>query len=97
MSTTLTRSQPNWVTFPRELRELRLGFTPCLGRVLQLENADVGAMDSEWTGRRVAIRLTVCETASLSGTFDVVVSLNIDAARALGDVLHSAATKAAKL
>lgn len=97
MSTALTRTRPNWVTFPRELREAIPEFEPCLGRVLQLENADVGATDSEWIGRRVAVKLTVCETGKLNGTFDVVVSLNIDAARALGDLLHSAAEKAAKL
>jgi hypothetical protein len=68
-----------------------------MGRVLQLENADVGATDSEWIGRRVSIRLTVCETGKLTGAFDVQVSLNIDAARALAGLLQSAADQAAKL
>ncbi len=97
MSTALTRTLPNWVNFPRALREAIPEFEPSLGRLLQLENADVGASDSEWIGRRVSLKLTVCETGKLSGSFDVVVSLNIDAAKALGDLLHAAAEKAAKL
>ncbi len=97
MSTALTRPLPNWVTFPRALRDAIPAFEPCLGGVLQLENADVGPSESEWVGRRVALKLTVCETGKLEGSFDVVVSLNIDAARALGDLLHSAAEKASKL
>jgi hypothetical protein len=97
MSTALARTRPNWVTFPPELRDAIPEFEPCLGRVLQLENAAVGATDSEWIGRRVAITLTVCETGKLSGAFDVRVSLNIDAARTLADLLHSAADNAARL
>jgi hypothetical protein len=46
MSTSLARTRPNWVTFPRALREAIPEFEPCLGRVLQLENADVGVTDS---------------------------------------------------
>jgi hypothetical protein len=97
MSNALARTRHNWVTFPRELRDAIPEFEPCLGRVLQLERADIGPTDSEWTGRGVSIRLTVCETGKLSGSFDVQVSLNIDAARALGDLLHSAADRASKL
>lgn len=97
MSTALTRPLPNWVTFPRALREAIPEFEPCLGRVLQLENADVVPNDHEWIGRRVTVKLTVGETGKLSGAFDVVVSLNIDAAKTLADLLHSAAEKASKL
>lgn len=97
MSTAVRRTLPNWVTFPQALRDAIPAFEPCAGRVLQLENADVAPSDNEWIGRRVSLRLQVCETGKLSGSFDVVVSLNIDAARTLGDLLHAAADKASKL
>jgi len=97
MSTALSRTLPNWITFPGELRDAIPDFKPCMGRVLQLENANVAAGDSAWTGHRVAISLTVCETGKLTGVFEVGVSLNIDAARTLGELLISAADEAAKL
>jgi hypothetical protein len=96
MSTALQRILPNWVTFPRELRNAIPESEICLGRVLQLEHAEVVPTNTEWTGRRVAMKLTVCETGKLTGVFEVLVSLNIDAAKALGDLLLSAAENAAK-
>ena len=55
MTTELRRTLPNWITFPRELRDAIPDFEPSLGRVLQLESADVAATDTAWTvGRRVA-------------------------------------------
>jgi hypothetical protein len=97
MSTALRRQTPNWVTFPRALRDAIPDLEPCSGRVLQLENAQVGPSNSDWTGRRVKIKLTVCETGKLDGVFDVWVDLNIEAARTLADLLHSSADQAAKL
>jgi hypothetical protein len=97
MSTALTRPLANWVTFPRELRDAIPAFEPCAGRVLQLENAQVAPSQHEWIGRRVSVKLTVCETGKLTGSFDVVCSLNIEAAKALADLLHSAAEKASRL
>lgn len=97
MKTALARALPNWVNFPRALRDAIPDYEPCAGRVLQLENAHVAPTDNEWIGRRVSVKLTVCETGKLTGSFDVVVSLNIDAAKALGDLLHAAAEKASKL
>ncbi len=97
MKTALARTLPNWVTFPQALRAAIPDFEPCAGRVLQLDNADVAPMDGEWTGRRVSLKLTVCETGKLSGSFDVVLSLNIDAAKVLGDLLHAAAEEASRL
>ena len=96
MTTALRRTLPNWVTFPRELRNAIPDLEPCKGRVLQLENADVKVTNTEWTGRRVAMKLTACETGKLTGVFDVWVDLNIDAARALGELLLSAAEKASR-
>lgn len=97
MSTALTRPRANWVLFPRELRDAIPDFEPCAGRLLQLENADVAPSDHEWLGRRVSLRLTVCETGKLTGSFDVVVSLNIEAAKTLGELLHAASEKASEL
>lgn len=95
--TAVAGALPNWVNFPQALREAIPDFEPCAGRVLQLENADVAATDHEWIGRRVSVKLTVCETGKLNGSFDVVVSLNGEAAKALGDLLLAAAEKASKL
>jgi hypothetical protein len=96
MSTALRRTLPNWVTFPCKLRNAIPESEPCLGRVLQLEHADVAPTNTELFGRRVAMKLTVCETGKLNGVFEVLVSLNIDAAKALGDLLLSAAENAAR-
>jgi hypothetical protein len=96
MTTELRRTLPNWVTFPRELRNAIPESELCIGRVLQLEHANVAPTNTEWTGHRVAMKLTVCETGKLTGVFDVLVSLNIEAAKALGDLLRSAAENAEK-
>jgi hypothetical protein len=94
MSTQLTRTLPNWITFPQELRDAIPSFEPCRGRVLQLDAIDAAATDSEWIGRRVTIKLRCCETGKLDGIFDVSVSLNISAAEALSEVLKTAAEQA---
>lgn len=94
MSSQLTRTAPNWITFPQELRDAIPAFEPCRGRVLQLDSIDTAATDSEWIGRRVAVKLRCCETGKLDGVFDIVVSLNISAAEALAEVLRTAAEKA---
>ena len=67
---------------------------PAGARVLKLDSIDAGATDSEWIGRRIAVKLRCCETGKLDGTFDVWVSLNISAAEALAAVLKTAADKA---
>ncbi len=94
MSTQLTRPLPNWITFPRKLRDAIPNFEPCGGRVLQFDSIDTAATDSEWIGRRVTVKLRCCETGKLDGVFDVLVSLNISAAETLADVLRTAAEKA---
>jgi len=94
MSTQLTRTLPNWITFPQKLREAIPPFEPCAGRVLQLDSIDAGATDSEWIGRRITVKLRCCETGKLDGTFDVLISLNISAAETLADVLKTAANQA---
>ena len=94
MSTQLTRTPPNWITFPQKLRDAIPTFEPCGGRVLQLDSADAAATVSEWTGRRVGVKLRCCETGKLDGVFDVWIDLNIAAAEALADVLKTAADRA---
>jgi hypothetical protein len=94
MSTQLTRTLPNWITFPQGLRDAIPGFEPCGGRVLQLDSIDAAATNTEWIGRRVAIKLRCCETGKLDGIFEVSISLNISAAQALAEVLLTAAEQA---
>jgi hypothetical protein len=94
MTTELRRTLPNWITFPRELRDAIPDFKPSLGRVLQLECADVAATDTVWTGHRVAVKLTVCETGKLMGSFDIGISLDPHAALSLADLLRNAAERA---
>ena len=94
MSTQLSRTPPNWITFPQKLRDAIPEFEPCAGRVLQLESADAAPTDSEWTGRRVAVKLQCCETGKLDGVFDIRIDLNIGAAEALAEVLKTAVLNA---
>jgi hypothetical protein len=94
MSTQVTRQLANWITFPQKLRDAIPEFEPCAGRVLELERADAVPTDSEWTGRRVAVRLRCRETGKLDGTFDVTLSLNVSAAEALAEVLRTAVEQA---
>ena len=93
MTTELRRTLPNWITFPRELG-MRFPISAQPGHVLQLECADVAATDTVWTGHRVAVKLTVCETGKLMGSFDIGISLDPHAALSLADLLRNAAERA---
>src|SRR5438105_15056055 len=95
MSTQVTRPLPNWITFPQQLRDAIPDWQPCAGRVLQLDSVDAGPSDSEWVGRRVAVKLRVCETGKLDGVFEIAISLNVTAAQVLGETLCRAAAQAA--
>jgi hypothetical protein len=97
MSTELTRPLPNWVTFPQQLRDAIPDWELCGGRVLELDSVDAGPSDSGWLGRRVAVTLRVCETGNLDGVFEVSISLNVSAAKALGETLCQAADQAAAI
>ncbi len=94
--TQLRRTLPNWITFPQKLRDAIPAFEPCAGRVLELDAVDARATDSNWTGRRVAVKLRVCETGKLDRAFDVWLDLNPAAAQAFAEALLSAADRAAK-
>ena len=97
MTTQLRRTLPNWITFPQKLRDAIPAFEPCAGRVLELSTASTPrATDSDWFGRRVAVKLRVCETGKLDGAFDVWLDLNPAAAQALAEALHAAADRAVK-
>jgi hypothetical protein len=87
----------NNVTFPRELREAIPEHEPSAGRCLKLESVDAqGAHTVEW-GRRVQIKLRVCETGKLSGVFDVWVDVEVEAARALAELIQEAVGQAERL
>ena len=94
MSAQLTRTLPNWISFPQKLRDAIPAFEPCAGRALQIDSVDARATDTEWTGRRVAVKLHVCETGKLDGVFDISLDLNISAAEALAELLRTAAEQA---
>jgi hypothetical protein len=94
MTTQLRRTLPNWITFPQKLRDAIPTFEPCAGRVLQLDSVDARPSDSEWTGRRVKVKLRVCETGKLDGAFDVWIDLNPAAAQAFAEALITAADQA---
>ncbi len=96
MATQIRRTLPNWITFPQKLRDAIPAFEPCRGRVLQLDSVDAIPTNTEWTGRRVAVKLRVCETGKLDGVFEVWIDLNPSAAEALAETLKSAAEQAVK-
>jgi hypothetical protein len=87
----------NDVTFPRELRDAIPDHEPSAGRVLKLDSVAAQAANTiEW-GRRVQIKLQVCETGKLSGVFDVWVDIEVDAAKALGETILAAVDRSAKI
>lgn len=86
----------NNVTFPQELRNAIPDHKPSAGRCLKLESLDAqGSHTVEW-GRRVQMKLHVCETGKLSGVFDVWVDLQLDAAKGLLEALKGAIEQSEK-
>ena len=88
---------PNNVIFPRELREAIPDHQPSVGRCLKLDSVDAQPANTVEWGRRVQIKLRVCETGKLSGAFDVWVDVEIEAARALAKLIQDAANQAETL
>ena len=88
---------PNNVTFPRDLREAIPDHKPSAGRCLKLDSLDAQAAHTDRWGRRVQIKLRVCETGKLSGVFDVWIDVELDAARGLADIINAAVEQAGKL
>jgi hypothetical protein len=99
MSKAIARKPPlvNSMTFPRELRDAIPDHEPSAGRVLKLESVDAQAAHTVEWGRRVQIRLHVCETGKLSGAFDVLIDVEAEAAQALADTIRGAVEQSAKL
>src|ERR1043166_8961913 len=87
----------NNVTFPQELRDAIPDHKPSAGRCLKLESVDALGSHTVEMGRRVQMKLHVCETGKLSGTFDVWVDLQLDAAKALVETLQAAVVLSEKL
>jgi hypothetical protein len=87
----------NNVTFPRELRDAIPDHRPCAGRCLKLDSVDAQAAHTVEWGRRVQIKLRVCETGKLSGQYDVWVDVQIDAAKALIELIQGAVEQAEKI
>jgi len=87
----------NTVSFPRELRDAIPDHEPSGGRLLKLESAHAQpAHTVEW-GRRVQIKLQVCETGKLSGVFEVLIDMEAEAAQALAQTILGAVEQSAKL
>jgi hypothetical protein len=87
----------NTVSFPRALRDAIPDHQPSAGRVLKLESVAAQAANTiEW-GRRVQIKLQVCETGKLKGVFDVLVDIEVDAAKALAETILGAVEQSAKI
>src|SRR5712692_2385465 len=82
----------NRVFFPRELRDA----IPerHRGRDLVLDSITAVASNSIWMGPHIRLNLVVKETGKLTGEFTVSVSMEPDAARALGATLTDLADKA---
>lgn len=87
----------NNVTFPRELRDAIPDHRPSAGRCLKLDSVDAQAAHTVEWGRRVQIKLRVCETGKLSGQFDIWVDLQVDAAKALIELIQGAVEQAEKI
>lgn len=88
---------PNNVTFPRELRAAIPVHQPSLGRCLELDSVDAQpAHTVEW-GRRVQVKLRVCETGTLEGAFNVWADMELEAAQGLANLIRTAAERAETL
>jgi hypothetical protein len=87
----------NNVTFPRELRDAIPDHEPSAGRVLKLESVSAQAANTVEWGRRVQIKLQVCETGKLSGVFDIWIDIEAAAATVLGETVLAAVEQSAKI
>jgi hypothetical protein len=87
----------NNVIFPQELRDAIPDHQPSVGRCLKLDSVDAQAAHTVEWGRRVQIKLRVCETGKLSGQFDVWVDVQVDAAKALVELIQGAVEQAEKI
>ncbi len=91
------REYPNNITFPRALRDAIPDHELSMGRVLKLATVDAQAAHTVQMGRRVQIKLHVCETGKLEGEFDVWIDIESEAAKAFANLVTEAATQADRL
>jgi hypothetical protein len=90
------RHQQNTMCFPQALRDTIPTTPGCWGRALALSSITGDSRNSPFYGRQVVIQLEVCETGKLTGVFDVVAHLNLEAARALAKTLTDLVEQAEK-
>ena len=95
----LPRKSPyvNNILFPRALRSFIPDHDLSGGRVLKLDSvAAQAAHTAEW-GKRVQIKLHVCETGQRTGAFDVWIDIESEAAKALAKLIEDAADQSDNL
>jgi hypothetical protein len=97
MADEILRPLPNTVTFPRALRDAIPEHELCAGRALQLDSLDALPLHTAEFGRRVAMRLRAVETGKLTGQFNLLVDLDITAAKTLAQTLLDAVDQAVRL
>ena len=94
MSNLVLHNPQNLMTFPRALREAIPDQELCFGRCLKLDSADARGGADFLNRRGVELVLRACETGKLDGVFEILVALDVAAARALADVINRAADQA---
>jgi len=79
----------NTIQFPQALRDAIPGpDLPDCDRLLVLSSIDGACANSPFYGKRVHLKMRVEESGKLTGTFDLNVSLTMEAARALAATLQ---------
>ncbi len=89
------RSKTNHITFPSELREA-IPKPPISGRVLQLDAMTSGLSPGRFS-MHVHLKLLIKETGKLKGQYTIMMDLQPEAARALGQTLTQLADQAAPI
>jgi hypothetical protein len=84
----------NTITLPRKLRDAIPDQELSAGRCLVFESADARGRHTEYWGRVVHLSLRVRETGRLTGVFDILADLDIDAAEGLATLIHAACEEA---
>jgi hypothetical protein len=86
----------NAISFPRKLRDAIPDQELSAGRCLAFESAAARGRHTEYWGRVVHVSLRVGETGRLSGVFDILADLDVEAAEGLANLIHAACEEARK-
>ncbi len=86
----------NTMNFPQALRDAIPTLSRCWGRCLNLSSITGRAVNSQLWGPRVRIKFQVEESGKLTGTFDVWMDVDPEAARGLARTLVQLADQAEK-